>query len=263
METEKIGESNVLISVIMPAYNAAKFIEQAIESVLIQTFKNFDLIVIDDCSTDNTYDLIKRIAETDNRVRVYRNEKNSGVSYTRNYGISLSNAEWIAFLDSDDMWKEDKLQKQVELSGRIPEATLLFTGSSFVNSEGVPYSYIMNVPLKISFKELLKQNVISCSSVMVKRQHLNEVKMQNDAMHEDFAVWLQILKKVPYAYGINEPLLIYRLSQNTKSSNKKKAAKMTYRVYRFMGLSNMQTAYNMFFYTVRSIKKYRAILRQN
>jgi len=251
------------VSVVMPAYNASKYIGQAIESVLNQTYVNFELIVIDDCSTDNTYDIIKKYSENDNRIEVVKNKINSGVTFTRNLGISLAKYDWIAFLDSDDIWVKDKLEKQIKLTQKIPEASLIFTGTSYINSEGKSYSYILKVPDKITYKELLKQNVISCSSVLVRKKCIENIKIPDGDIHEDFVAWLTILKKEKYAYGINEPLLIYRLSNNSKSGNKLKAIKMNYRVYKAVGLNVLECNYYSLFYILKNTLKYLRIYIQS
>lgn len=250
---------DIKVSVIIPAYNASDFISKALTSVLEQTYKNFELIIIDDCSRDDTFKIINDFAAKDDRIKVYRNEKNSGVAFTRNFGVLMATSDWIAFLDSDDKWRGDKLEKQIALLKNNPDASLIFTGSSFINEGGKGSSYILRVPEKITFRQLLKQNLISCSSVLVKKEHLLKYKMERDDMHEDFAVWLQILRNEKYAYGIDEPLLIYRISSGSKSGNKIKAAGMTYSVYRYIGLNFLTSLYNMFFYTLRNLKKYRAI----
>ena len=157
------------VSVIMPAYNSAAFVEDAINSVLKQTYTNFELIVINDCSTDTTADTILRIAATDDRIRFFENEKNSGVSFTRNFGISKADGEYVAFLDSDDMWREDKLQKQIDLLAAHPDAVIAYTASSFIDYSGKPYNYIMAAELQMTYKMLLKRNLLSCSSIIVKK----------------------------------------------------------------------------------------------
>lgn len=250
-----------LISVVMPAYNAEKYIEKSIQSVLNQTYKNIELIIVNDCSKDKTEDIIEKYCKQDARVRKYTNQINSGVSFSRNFGVEQANGEWIAFLDSDDIWKEEKLQKQIDLLKREKmQPVLVYTGSSFIDENDNPYSYVRQVPETVSYKRLLNQNVISCSSVLAKKEVLSSIKMEHDKMHEDFLVWLKILKNFDIcAYGINEPLLVYRISKNSKSGNKIKAAKMTYMVYKHMKLNIFQRAYYMIQYTIRSLIKYRNI----
>lgn len=251
----------MLISVIMPAYNSEKYIAKSIESILSQTYKNFELIIIDDCATDRTAEIIDIYCKKDNRIKKITNEKNSGVAYSRNQGVFQSLGDWIAFCDSDDVWEEAKLQKQVELLKKNnKEPLLIYTGSSFIDDGDDKYDYIMQVPERVIYRELLKQNVISCSSVLVKKEVLENIKMKHDEIHEDFLSWLRILKKYDAcAYGINEPLLKYRLTKNSKSRNKIKAAKMTYMVYKKIGLNFFERIYYMSCYIRRSLNKYGKI----
>lgn len=250
--------NNGLVSVIMPAYNCEKYIADAIESVLDQTYLNFELIVIDDDSKDRTFEIIKKYSNKDPRVKVFKNKKNSGVSATRNRGISLAEGQWIAFLDSDDMWEPSKLEKQLEVAEEI-SAEFLFTGSSYINEEGEPFKGIFEIPERVSYKELRNQNVISCSSVLIKKKFFDNIKMEKDEIHEDYAAWLRILKLGVTAYGINEPLLIYRISRNSKSGNKLKSVKMTYKVFRFVGINPIGSAYFMMRHVLASVRKYRRI----
>ena len=248
-----------LVSVVMPAYKAEKTIEAAIESVLRQSWEALELIVVDDASPDTTGEILHRISASDPRVSWYRNETNRGVSYNRNFGVRKAAGEWIAFLDSDDMWEPDKLEKQLRLAAEHPEAGLFFTGSSFIDSEGRQNSYILRVPEKVDFSRLLGQNVISCSSVLVRKDRMLAHPMGNDSIHEDFAVWLEILREEPYAYAVNEPLLIYRVSRSSKSGNKLRAAKMTFQTYRAEKVPFPLTLWKGVLYTLRGIRKFRRI----
>jgi teichuronic acid biosynthesis glycosyltransferase TuaG len=247
-----------MVSIVMPAYNSEKYIREAITSVIQQTYSDWELIVVDDGSKDNTVEIIEDFSKKDSRVKLHRNEKNLGVSATRNKGISLAVGEWIAFLDSDDMWDQTKLEKQINFA-KDKDANFLFTGSAFINEKSESYSGIFNVPEQVSYKELLKQNVISCSSVLIKKHFLDTVKMEKDEIHEDYGAWLRILKKEKFAYGINESLLIYRISSGTKSSNKFKSLKMTYKTYRFVGISPLKASYYWCWYVVKSLRKYKKI----
>lgn len=243
------------ISVIMPAYNASKTIKESILSVLNQTYKDFELIIVNDCSNDDTKSIIREYVEKDSRIVYFENEFNSGASYSRNRAISCAKGEWIAFLDSDDIWKNDKLEKQIKLIEDVPDATIVYTASSFINSDGVPYSYVLPAEKETTYKTLLKKNLISCSSAIVKASIMKSIKMPNDSMHEDYFVWLTILKSCDCAYGINEPLLIYRLSNNSKSSNRIKSAKMIYNTYRAVGYSKFVSLCLTLRYSIHSITK--------
>lgn len=243
----------------MPAYNAERTIAEAIDSVLAQTFSDWELFVIEDGSSDDTLTIAEGYAETDSRICILKNDVNQGVSRSRMRGIEAADSPWIAFLDSDDFWHNDKLEKQFAMLEKHPDAQILFTASGFVTENGKAYSYVLKVPERISYNELLRGNVMSCSSVLVKREWMLKYPMAGDAMHEDYASWLQILREVPYAYGINEPLLIYRLSENSKSSNRISSAKMVYRTYRFLRYTALQSAAMTFRYAAYSIRKRRNI----
>lgn len=247
-----------LISIVMPAYNCEESVAESIESVIHQTYQNWELLVLDDGSKDNTLKIINKFERKDSRIKSLPNEVNKGVSATRNRGIELAKGNWIAFLDSDDMWEPSKLEKQMKVA-KEKLADFLFTGASYVNENGEPYKGIFEVPKEVTYKKLRNQNVISCSSVLVKKKYFENIKMEKDEMHEDYAVWLRILKLGVIAHGVNEPLLIYRISKNSKSGNKLKTVKMTYKVFRFVGINPIGSAYFMVRHVLASIGKYRRI----
>ena len=249
-----------LVSIVMPAYNCEKTLAASVESVLRQSVANWELLILDDGSKDGTWALIQRLAEKDSRIRAIQNEENMGVGRTRNRGVSLAKGDWIAFLDSDDLWTPDKLEKQLALASAHPETGLFFTGSGFIRADGKPLDYVLHVPACIDRRQLLKQNLISCSSTLVKKQLLEKYPMPaGAALHEDFAVWLWILGEEPVARGIDEPLLIYRRSAQSKSGNKWKAAGMNWNTYRAVGLRPLQAAYYMAWYTAKGLKKYSSL----
>ena len=252
-------DSRTLVSIVMPAYNCEKYIVDAINSIIAQTYSNWELLVLDDGSRDNTLKSIEKIIRTDSRIKSMPNEKNIGVSATRNRGIELSSGDWIAFLDSDDMWEPEKLEKQFELVEK-EGAEFLFTGSSYINQYGEPYEGIFEIPEKVTYKKLRHQNVISCSSVLIKKKYFKNIKMEKDEIHEDYAVWLRILKLGITAFGVNQPLLIYRISKKSKSGNKIKTIKMTYNVFRFVGINPIGSAYFMVRHLISSIIKYKKII---
>lgn len=252
MENEEFG----LVSIIMAAYNAEKTIEQAINSVLSQTYPNFELLVIDDCSTDRTVQIVQQLAAKDNRIRLTSNEKNSGVSYTRKHGLEEAKGTWIAILDSDDAWTEDKLEKQILLQEKTG-AEILFTGSAFMDADGNKIDWCLHAPSEVTYRQLLKQNVLSNSSALVRKNLYEEHYAIGDGMHEDFAIWLGILKEGKKAYGVDEPLLIYRIAKSSKSGNKMKAAKMNWNTYRYVRLNPLAAFYYECWYVVKGLLKYR------
>ncbi|GAK08393.1 glycosyltransferase [Geomicrobium sp. JCM 19038] len=248
-----------LVSVIMPVYNGELYIDKAISSVLKQSYRHVELIIVDDCSTDGTLGIIQSYALDDDRITVLMNKENLGVSLSRNRAVREAKGEWIAFLDSDDCWQLDKLDKQLDVA-HTKNAAFIFTGVSYMNEEGVVFDYKHSVPIKVGYRQLLRNNVIACSSVLLKHAFLIEDKMARDDMSEDYALWLTILKKKGIeAYSINEPLLMYRISRNSKSGRKLKAVSMTYQAYRFTGLSALVSMYYTSSHIICSIQKYRRL----
>lgn len=245
-----------LISVVIPAYNAEDTVEQTVRSVCRQTYENIEIIVVDDGSTDGTGAVIDRLEMEDRRIRALHAGQNCGVSATRIAGVKAAAGEWIAFLDSDDMWRPEKLEKQVALQ-KETGGELLFTGVGFISRDGKPFAYMQQAPAKLGYRRLLKRNLIPNSSVLIRRELYERHMVTNDALHEDYACWLNVLREGRTAYGINEPLMIYRLSPGSKSSNKLKAAEMNWRTYRAVGLNVFQAFYYMVWYTVNGFLKYR------
>lgn len=248
-----------LISVVMPAYNSEKYIAKSIESVLNQTWSDWELIVVDDASTDQTEKIVRSYISRYPQIRLLKNKKNQGVAWSRNQGIYQARGAWIAFLDSDDCWMPEKLEKQILLS-RSCAAVFLFTGSAFMDETGKLLAGHLSVPPQINYRQLLKQNVISCSSVLIRKQLILGYPMEGNDLHEDFVTWLKILRDYNIcAVGIDEPLLIYRINPISRSGNKKKSALMTYRVYRAVGLNCITAFYYWCWYVYLSLKKYRKI----
>ena len=251
-----MGNEKETVSIIMAAYNAEKTIGAAIRSVLAQTYPDWELLVINDASGDRTVEIVSALQASDQRIRLFSNEQNSGVSYTRKRGMEEAGGEWIAVLDSDDMWAPDKLEKQIAAARRTG-TNLIYTGSAFIDSDGNPIDWQLHVPEKLTYRKLLKQNIISNSSVLVRKDLYRKHYAMGDGMHEDFAIWLGITREGETAYGIDEPLLIYRIAKSSKSGNKIKAARMNWNTYRYTGLNPAVSFYYMCWYTVKGILKYR------
>ena len=243
----------ILVSVVMPAYNCERYIEKAIQSVLAQAV-SLELVIIDDNSNDGTADVIKSFLQ-DERVIYVHNLENLGVAKSRNKGMELARGKYIAFLDADDYWTEDKLLKQVRLMEEH-QAVLSSTGRELMDQDGKLSGKIIGIPATISYKELLKGNVLNTSGVMVLSQVAKRYPMEQEKLHEDYIMWLSILKDYDMAYGINEPLLKYRVMKGSKSGNKLKSAAMTFGVYRYMGLSLFQSLYYFCFYAAGGLRKY-------
>lgn len=221
-----------LISVVIPAYHCEATITRAIDSALAQGVP-LEVIVVSDGDHGVLAPVMDRYRENPAVVYV-KNEQNMGAAESRNRGVTLAKGRYIAFLDADDYWAPGKLQKQLqalENSG----AVLCCTAREMMRPDGTSTGRVIGVRDTITYRELLKHNSISCSSVLLRREAALEFPMEHADSHEDYILWLRLLQKYGWAVGINEPLLKYTASDTGKSGSKLHSAKMTFRVYRYMG----------------------------
>lgn len=251
-----MGRIREVVSIIMPAYNAEKTLPQAVESVMAQTYPHWELIIIDDASRDGTRELIRAYAQQEPRIRVLENEKNCGVSETRRRGLEASRGQWIALLDSYDAWKPEKLQKQMALAVE-KGSQLVYTGSAYMDQDGNGLDWVFHIPESVTYRKLMKQNVISNSSALIRKECYERNLVMGDDFHEDFSCWMQFLRNGGIAHGIDEPLLIYRLSSGSKSGNKFRSIKMAWKSYRVIGVGLVETAYYWSWYCFTGVLKHR------
>lgn len=246
-----------LVSVIIPVYNSEKIVGFTLDSVINQTYKNLEIICINDCSKDNSLEVLNEYVKKDKRIKVLTNEKNLGVAETRNNGLRLANGEYIAFVDSDDIWHLEKLEKQLKFMFEN-NYKLTYTSVQFIDNNGILTGQKFIVPESVNFNQLLKQNVITLSSAVISKEILRDRIFHDDHLHEDFIMWLEILKyDTEKAYGIKEILVDYRLTPGSKSRNKWKSLKMTYGTYKHFKLNWIKAHWNLMFYIIRSLKKYK------
>ncbi len=224
--------NSVCVSVIIPAFNCARYIDKAIDSALSQNV-SLEVIVINDCSTDNLDTVIEKYLCLENFVYV-RNPQNLGAAQSRNKGVSLAKGEYVAFLDGDDLWRQGKLEKQLSAI-KESNTVLCTTARQIINPDGSLTKKIIPTKSIISYKQLMRHNCISCSSVLLKKEVAEKFPMHHEDSHEDYIMWLEILKEYKLACGVNEPLLLYRKSSSGKSGSKLNSAKMTFKVYRYHG----------------------------
>ena len=243
----------VKVSVIIPAYNCAEFISKAIDSALVQSVPS-EIIVLNDCSKDHLDDVMQKYQGND-KVKYIKNQQNLGAAKTRNKGVNLARGEYVAFLDGDDYWEAHKLDKQLKLMEET-QTVLCSTARELMTSEGECTGRVIPVKTIITYKELLKHNSINCSSVLVKTEVAKEFPMCHEDSHEDYIMWLSILKKYGKACAVNEPLLKYRLSNQGKSGSKLQSARMTFKVYRYMGFGVMKSLMCFGSYAFHGVKKY-------
>lgn len=244
-----------LVSIITPLYNSEKYIGETIESVLNQTYKNWEMLIVDDCSKDNGVKIVNEYVLKDKRIKLFRNEKNEGVSFSRNRAIDLSQGKYIAFLDSDDLWKKEKLEKQISFMEKN-NITLSYTGYEKINMDGSLRSEI-KVPVKLDYKELLKNCLINCISGVYRKKKFEVFRFKKTKV-EDYVFWLEIFKQIDYAYGIQESLAYYRVSNNSRSSNKLDIVKFHWKIYReYEKLNFFKAVYYYFIYIKRGMVRYK------
>lgn len=245
-----------LVTIITANYNAQQFIEETIDSVLAQSYQNWEMIIVDDCSSDLSIDIIKDYMQKDSRIKLIQLTENSGPAVARNRAIKDANGRYIAFLDSDDLWLPLKLEKQLAFMQKN-NVTFSYTSYNLINDDGIALGQF-NVPDKQSYNNLLKTCPIGCLTVIYDTSSLGKVSMPLILKRQDYGLWLKILKKIDYAYGIAEILAVYRVRSNSVSSNKVKAATYQWKIYREIEKMNIfKSCYYFLHYTFNGLKKYK------
>lgn len=253
----QVKDNEDLVSIVVPVYNCEKFINHTIKTVLNQTYQNWELLLVDDCSTDNSVSIINGYVAGDNRIKLIKLKENSGAAVARNEGMKNANGKYIAFLDSDDLWNENKLKKQINFMKKN-KYVFTYTGYEFVDEEGNKLDKIVKVPEQLTYKQALKNTTIFTSTVIFDVQKLGKelIKMPNVRRGQDTATWWKVLKTGIIAYGLNESLSMYRRSNNTLSSNKVKALKRTWNLYRNVEkLPFFTSLFNFIFYCFNAVKR--------
>lgn len=250
-------EGEELVSIVVPVFNSEKFIKKTIQTVESQTYHNWELILVNDCSTDNSEQIIREYEKKDERIKLINLETNSGAAIARNTGMKNAKGKYIAFLDADDLWKKEKLEKQIKFM-QENNYDFTFTGYEFADENGNNLGKIVNIPKKINYKQALKNTTIFTSTVIFNVNNLGKelISMPNVRRGQDTATWWKVLKTGVIAYGLNESLSLYRRSNNTLSSNKIKALKRTWNLYRNVeNLPFLTSLYNFCWYCFNAVKR--------
>lgn len=249
--------NNELVSIITPTYNSALTIAYTIQSVLAQSYSQWQMFIVDDASTDNTVDIIKKWQALDDRILLIQLDCNSGAAIARNTAIKLATGRYIAFLDSDDRWLEDKLTQHIGFMTKH-KAGLSFTAYKKVSEQG-NHINDMGVPAQINYTQLLKCNVIGCLTAIYDTHKIGKVYMPEIRTRQDYGLWLYILKnKVKVAHGLNKVLATYLVREDSISANKKSAAISTFKLYRDVeNLGSIRSLYCFFGYAIRGVVRSR------
>ncbi|WP_369717075.1 glycosyltransferase family 2 protein [Leptotrichia sp. HSP-536] len=253
MEKEKEIEKEK-VSIIVPMYNAEKFIGKTIESVLAQTYQNWEMLIMNDVSTDNSLAIVSVYAKKDERIKIVNTEKNVGVVKGRNFLIDLASGKYIAFLDADDYWHNKKLEKQIKFM-KEKNASISCTEYTRVKENEEKINDVI-IKENIFYNDMLKNNYLGCLTVIYDAEKIGKRYFKELEKNEDYVLWLEIVKDVDIIYGLKENLAYYRVLDNSRSSNKVKTAKVRWEIYRKIEkLSLLKSIYYFLHYAVRAVLK--------
>lgn len=245
------------VSIITPAYNAARFISQTIESVLNQNYQEWEMLIVDDGSWDTTAEIVEQYAQRDDRIRLIK-QKNSGSASARNNALRNAAGRYICFLDADDIWDKDFLSSQISFMKKT-DAAITFASYRRIDESGREILSPFIVPGKVDYSDLLKTCPISCLTTVYDKDVIGEQYFNEElkSMRDDFVFWLQILKRVPYAYGNKEILASYRIFENSTTNNKRKVIKPQFNVYyKIENLGLIRSVYYLLNWAINGFKKY-------
>lgn len=239
----------------MPSYNSSKFIGEAIESVIAQSYSNWELLIVDDCSYDNTPSIVNKYVLQDSRIKLVVLSKNMGAAFARNISLDNANGRFIAFLDSDDIWMPNKLEQQLSFM-MTNRYAFSFSNYGMMLENGYRLKKVIKVPEVISYRGYLRNTIIGCLTVMIDKSVVGDFRMPIIKSSHDMALWLHILKRGYRAYGLKENLAMYRLVSRSNTAKKWKAAMDVWKVYREEEkLSIIYSAYNFCGYVFNAVLK--------
>ena len=234
-----------LVSVIMPAYNSQDFISESIQSVIDQDYQNWELWIIDDASKDSTKEIAKNFSNNDSRIHLIENTANLGTHHSRNKGIKAAQGDFIAFLDADDIWKTQKLSKQLEFI-RKKDAHSCFSSYELISEDGTKLNKKVHALPELSYDKLLKANYVGNLTGIYNAKKLGKIFCPEISKRQDWALWLQVIKEGGTIYGIQESLAQYRVRKNSISRNKLEMLKYNFRVYhQVLGFSYFSSLWKM------------------
>ncbi len=245
-----------LVSIVIPVYHAEKYIKDTLDSVMAQTYPQWELLLVADGEEDTTIPVIQQYVEEkkEERIRLLIQKENQGAALARNRGVAEAQGRYIAYLDADDLWKADKLQKELEFLDK-KDVAFVFTGYEFGDENAVGTGKVVRVPEVLKYKEALKNTTIFTSTVMFDTQKIGKELLEMPNMRsEDTALWWKVLRSGYDAYGLDENLVVYRRPTKSLSSNKLEAIRRIWNLYRKAeGLSIPYSCYNFCFWAVKAV----------
>ena len=222
---------NNLVSIITPSFNSSKYIKETVDSVLRQTYENWELIIVDDGSKDSSVNIIQDLTNTDTRIKGFYFDKNIGAAEARNVAIQQAKGKYIAFLDSNDLWELEKLEKQISFM-QTEDIAFSFSTYQPMSEDGSKLYSIIHAPKIVTYSAYLKNTIIGCLTVVIDREKAGDFEMPNIRSSHDMALWLLIMKRGFDAYGLDENLARYRIVSASNTSSKWRAAKDVWKIYR-------------------------------
>lgn len=246
----------ILVSIITPTYNSLNYLDITIQSIINQTYKNWELLITDDCSTDGTWEKLKQYSLKDSRIKIFKLAQNSGAGVARNNSIKHAKGRFIAFCDSDDKWVYKKLEKQIEymLSNDVSFSYSDF----FLIDEKDKITGERRFPDKVNYKDMLLNNYIGCLTAVYDVEKLGKIYMKDLKNRQDWLLWLELLKQTDYAYNVSEKIAYYRERSDSISSNKLKMMKFNWLIYnKYEGFSFLKSSYYIVRYFFMYLKKIR------
>lgn len=247
-----------LISIIVPVYNAERFIEETINCVVAQSYTKWELLLVDDGSSDGTISIIEEYVKKngEKRIRLIRQPENGGAARARNRGLEVAAGRYIAYLDADDLWVPEKLERELAFMME-KDAAFVFTGYEFVNENGKGTGKVVRVPEMLDYRQALKNTTIFTTTVMFDTKKIEKSLLEMPVMKsEDTALWWKVLRNGYTAYGLDENLAKYRRAGRTLSSNKLEAVRRIWNLYRKAeGMGVLSSAWHFCFWAVRAVKR--------
>lgn len=244
-----------LVSILVPAWKSEDFITHTIKSVLSQTYTNWEMIIVDDCSPDRTSDIVNTYTQQDNRIKLVQLTKNSGPAGARNKALEMARGRWIAMLDSDDIWLPTKLELQLTFH-KSSNAIITYTSYRRIDSTGEKIGRLINIPSMLRYNNLLGNTSIVTSTVLIDRSLCPQIYFK-ETYYDDFVCWLDLLRGGGIALGIQEDLTRYRIVSGSVSRNKWRSAKEVWKTYRNVErLSYVKSVWYFCNYATNALQKY-------
>ena len=244
------------VSVITPVYNVEKYIDKTLESIFAQTYKDIEIVLVDDCSKDNSAQIIAKYKEKHPEIIYFLQPKNMGAGAARNKALELASGQYVAFLDSDDLWLPKKTEKQIKLM-KEKKSPVSYAAIEMMDEEGKTIKGKRNLKETCDYKYLLHNTIIATSSVIVDRSMLGDFRMPLRRGGQDYATWLSLLRNGAVACGINETLVRYRVGSNSLSSNKFKSIKQVWEIQtQDEHINKIAAAFHVGCFGFNAVKKY-------